>query len=282
MPTLLELLTPRGLTSTPQRTKLVRHRGDQLDMNVLHREGWLETYQSLQDKPIFDGCDTIVSFIGEAGAASRFIGVYTVGTRSPASAEHLPDGCPYPQWLQSSSTHYAMHKCTGFEDLEGRMVIDWGKAALAWHQWLTDRPVLELRPRGRELAPFRDYLRVHLSFRELQVLATQQAAHPDWIAGLSAVGAIYLIVDTRTGAQYVGSATGTGGLWQRWTEYASTGHGGNLRLKERCSAMDGCPQSFQFSILDTFSRSLAPKEALALETFFKYKLGSRSFGLNAN
>lgn len=44
----------------------------------------------------------------------------------------------------------------------------------------------------------------------------------------------------------------------------------------------GCPQSFQFSILDTFSRSLAPREALALETFFKHKLGSRSFGLNAN
>ena len=95
-------------------------------------------------------------------------------------------------------------------------MIDWGKGALAWHQWYRDRPAIEIPPTGRALPPFRDYLRVHLTFDDLQRLATQPDANRDWVAGLSAVGAVYLIVDSVTGEQYVGSATGTGGLWQRW------------------------------------------------------------------
>lgn len=99
---------------------------------------------------------------------------------------------------------------------------------------------------------------------------------------LSAVGGIYSIVNVASGEQYVGSATGNGGIWQRWSDYARTGHGGNLRLQAACGNDTGCPAAFRFSILDTFSRTLSRDEALALETFFKEKLGTRAFGLNAN
>lgn len=276
---LLELLASRGFVPNPKRVKLVRHKNSQVDVEALHSSGQLEMYQSYQDNPVLDGCDQIIVFVGEEGFGSRFIGVYDVGPRRPASETALPGGSAI--WAQSEHFLYALKKRSGFEDLEDRVVVDWGRAALAWHQWLTDRPVLEIRAQGRALPPFRDYLRVHLRFEDLARLTGQPQAHPDWVAALSAVGAVYLIVDRGSGAQYVGSATGNGGLWQRWCEYAKTGRGNNIRLRECCEA-EGYPAAFSFSILETFSRTLSRDEALDLEAFFKRKLGTRAFGLNAN
>jgi len=264
------------------RVKLVRHKDSRYE-EALGRRDWLEWYQRYQSKPVFDQCDQIVVFLGEEGCNSRFVGVYNVGKRSLAADVPLPSNCPYPEWGRSSDFHYDLQKRAGFEDLEDRLVIDWGKAPLSWHQWFTsDREVVEIRPRGRALPPFRDYLRVHLTFEELVRLTAQPEAHRDWVASLSAVGGIYLIVNKSTGKQYVGSATGMGGIWQRWSEYARTGHGDNNRLKELCSQDSKCPGAFSFSILETFSRTLAREEAIASESFFKEKLGTRAFGLNSN
>ena len=280
---LSELLAARGFVPDPKHVKLVRHKDSRFDLEALRTAGWLDTYQKYQSKPVLDGCKQIVVFLGEESFNSRFVGVYDVGARLPASESTLPLGCPLPpEWARPDHFYYPLDKRSGFEDLEDRLVIDWGKAALAWHQWFGDRAVVEIRPRGRFLPPFRDYLRVHLPFDHLVHLAARPDAHRDWVAGLSAVGAIYLVVDGLSGEQYVGSATGNGGLWQRWREYAKTGHCHNLRLKELCDRGDGHPAAFSFSILETFSRSLSREEALSLEGFFKQKLGSRAFGLNAN
>lgn len=282
MISLSELLVARGFTPVPKQTKLVRHKDDRYDVEALHIEGWLETYQMFQAKPVFEGCRQIIVFIGESRLASRFVGVYDVGQGLPSEKAPRAAGCPYPEWFRDGQVFYALEKRAGFEDLEDRLIIDWGKGALAWHQWFTDRAVIEVRPPGRALPPFRDYLRVHLKHDDLRRLAAQPTAHPDWVSALSAVGGIYLIVDGVSGQQYVGSATGNGGLWQRWCEYAKTGHGGNLRLRTLCQNGDVYPKALSFSILETFSRSLALSEAVSLEGFFKKKLGSRAFGLNAN
>ena len=202
-------------------------------------------------------------------------------THVASAAASLPDGCPHPDW-KLSGNFYKLTKRKGFEDLEGRVVIDWGKGALAWCQRYTDREVVEIRRRGRALQPFRDYLRVNLTFDELKRLVSNPGAHRDWEAGLSAVGGIYLIVDSDSGEQYVGSATGIGGLWRRWCEYAKSGHGSNLRLKQLCQPGASRPAAFRFSVLETFSRNLSRDEALKLESFFKKKLGTRAFGLNRN
>lgn len=279
---LSELLTTRGFKPDGKRVKLVRHKDSRLDLEALRSAGWLETYQQFQSNPVFDRCEQLVVFFGEEGFDSRFIGIYDVGTRRPADQAEVPAGFPHPEWASADHVHYELTKRAGFEDLEDRLVVDWGKNAINWHQWYSDRPVVEIRPRGRALPPFRDYLRVNLTFSDLKALVTQSKAHRDWVTGLSAVGGIYLIVNGITGAQYVGSATGASGIWGRWCEYGKTGHGHNQRLMELCKQESGCPGAFRFSILETFSRSLSRDEALSLEYFFKEKLGTRAFGLNAN
>ena len=52
-------------------------------------------------------------------------------------------------------------------------------------------------------------------------------------------------------------------------------------MKEACQ-QPGCPEAFYFSILETFSKTLTKEKAVELEAFFKVKLGTRAFGLNAN
>ncbi|MGC2633917.1 MAG: GIY-YIG nuclease family protein [Candidatus Cybelea sp.] len=276
-----EIFKARGFEPDSNRVKLVRHTEAEVGAELL-QSPWLDYYQKYQHNPIFDECDQIIVFVGEERSKSRFIGVYDVGERMTADeAPSLPAECPRPEWAQGGF-YYPQVRRSGFEDLEGRLIIDWGKDPINWHKPFRDRPVIEIRPPGRTLPPFRDYLLVNLRFDELVRLRENSEAHRDWFHGLKAVGAIYLIVNSRTGQQYVGSATGESGLWQRWSEYAKTGHGNNLRLKEVCTQDAGCPAAFRFSILETFSRSKTRKEALLLEAFFKEKLGTRAFGLNAN
>ena len=42
---------------------------------------------------------------------------------------------------------------------------------------------------------------------------------------------VYVIFDSSSGMQYVGSTSGGNGIWSRWEGYARTGHNGNKALK---------------------------------------------------
>lgn len=52
---------------------------------------------------------------------------------------------------------------------------------------------------------------------------------------------IHLITDTRDGRHYVGKADGSENILQRWTAYATNGHGDDVELR----GLD--PASFRFS-----------------------------------
>jgi hypothetical protein len=160
---LLALLATCGFVPDRKRVKVVRHKDTRFDVEALKRDGWLDVYQQHQSGPVFDGCDQIVVFIGEDATTARFVGVYDVGARERAVDVPLPPEFPYHDWADSGY-FYSLVKRAGFTEFEDRLVIEWGRAALSWHQWCTDREVIELRRRGRALPPFRDYLEVHLSF----------------------------------------------------------------------------------------------------------------------
>ena len=113
----IELIRASGFAADVRQVKLVRHKGDDLDMDQLRNEGWFETYQCFQSKPVFDGCTHIVSVIGEDATASRFVGIYEVQGSTTASPALLPEHCPYTQWGTESRVFYTLKKCPGFEDL---------------------------------------------------------------------------------------------------------------------------------------------------------------------
>lgn len=277
----LDLLELRGFDRSA-KAKLVRHQDSRYPAEELIRHGWLEAYQSYQSRPVFHECEQIVSFVGVEATRALFVGVYDVLEKDPAEGAPIPPGCPYLEWLDSEH-RYLLAKVEGYEDLEERLVIEWGKATLSWHQWLVNKEVIELLPPGHRLAPFADYLDFTLTWDELRYLVQQMDAHRDWRSRLEAVAGIYLILDGLTGKQYVGSASGSGGIWSRWSEYARNGHGGNVILRDLVRADDeSYPRNFLYSILQVLPKTLSRAEVLRWERRYKEKLGTQATGLNLN
>ena len=78
-----------------------------------------------------------------------------------------------------------------------------------------------------------------------------------------------------TDETYVGSATGTGGFWQRWMNYAADGHGGNIGLRERDRS------DYRVSILQVAGSTDTYDDVIAMEMLWKRKLRTRH-SLNRN
>jgi len=274
---IVELLRLRGM-DTSKKIKLVRHQNRRHDLYEMMTTGQLETYQACQSRPVLD-CEFIVSFIGLPYNNARLYGVYKVGARCRVREVSLPQ--TYTVSEDPENWFYQLQKVDGFEDLEERVVIDWGQSTRSWHQWISEKEVIEVLPVGYA-RPFPGYLDFVLSFDELSRIFSYPEANREWQSALSNVAGIYLILQPTTGAQYIGSACGSQGIYGRWKNYVATGHGGNKRLKEICDKDSNVHREFRFSILRTLPKSLTQKEVLDFEDFYKKKLGSRAFGLNEN
>lgn len=81
----------------------------------------------------------------------------------------------------------------------------------------------------------------------------------------------------------MGSATGQGGIWQRWCAYADNGHGGNVELA-RLLREEGPDrqQHFRYSVLEIPDTHATDEEVLRRERHWKDVLMTRGVGLNAN
>ena len=86
-----------------------------------------------------------------------------------------------------------------------------------------------------------------------------------------------MLVNKETGQQYVGSAKGEESLWGRLSEYARTGHGGNVELMHRKDAR------YQVGLLQVVDLSLPDHSIEEIEGWWKQKLMTRGeHGLNRN
>lgn len=158
-------------------------------------------------------------------------------------------------------------------------------------------PVLELDPKNGEpiaemplshildkrvtLADFVGFDNVNLDYKTLKHIVSDNIL--SWKSALSKVKGVYLIVDTLTGKQYVGSAYGDECIWQRWSNYAKNGHGGNVELKELINNNGtDYKYNFNYSILEVCNMNLGNDYVIERETHWKDVLFTRKFGLNKN
>lgn len=158
-------------------------------------------------------------------------------------------------------------------------------------------PVLELEPRNGEpiakiqlshildkrvaLADFIGFDKVNIDYKTLKYIISDNIS--SWKSALSNVMGIYLIVDMLTGKQYIGSAYGDECIWQRWSNYAKDGHGGNIELKELLKENgEEYKFNFKYSILEVCNMNLGSEYIIGRETHWKEVLLTRKFGLNKN
>ena len=142
--------------------------------------------------------------------------------------------------------------------------------------------VLEVLREPYSGQPFPGYESIDLPFSQLEALVRNNRT--DWKTALENVHGVYLITDTRTGKRYVGSAYGEQGIWSRWVEYATSGHGWDTELRKLVEPDLGYPRkNFRFTLLEYRAARTPEKIILERETFWKkVLLAQGKYGLNLN
>lgn len=141
--------------------------------------------------------------------------------------------------------------------------------------------VSAVREKKLSVEEFPGFNSVCVSFQKLQIIIEQQIQ--SWYGALSNIKGVYLIADTKAGKLYVGSATGDSGIWQRWSSYVTSGHGGNKELRAlfKSKPTDYCSH-FQYSILEIADSHASDDYILKRESYWKDVLMSRVHGYNSN
>jgi len=138
-----------------------------------------------------------------------------------------------------------------------------------------------------DISTFNGYENINLSFSELKIALGQK----EWQDALKNQQGVYLLIDRSTGKQYVGSATGSDGIYGRWYGYVkSKSHaqendsdehsGGNKRLKELGG--EYIASNFNYIILEVFGHKVDSRVVHARESWWKSALHTREFGYNSN
>jgi GIY-YIG catalytic domain len=189
------------------------------------------------------------------------------------------------EWIEQRELYYYdLSEVPETNAFNGRIVVNFERPGrqsyLLAERWQDNLNVSEVKAARLQFEEFPGYRGVHLSYSKLQTLV--RTATADWRAALSQVAGVYLIVHVPTGGFYVGSAQGAGGIWQRWSDYAASGHGGNVVLKKLLSQPSTSAQDFEFAILEVADVDSSQVEILARESHWKQVLKTRSLGMNRN
>lgn len=235
-------------------------------------DGSFKEWQEWQNRRNFE-CRHVVSLIRFGRDQWLLAGVYEVHGVSPR------------KYKGKTTYMYSTSLVPGLDHLVGRAIVrfkrNFRQAYLRGNRYIDRLVVAEIRPRRVSVGDFPGFHSVLLSSRLLRTVTRE--AVPSWKAALGNVSGVYVIVDTQTGKQYVGSAQGEGGFWQRWTNYAKTGHGGNKELRDLLRKKGASyADRFQFAVLEVCDIGANPEYVLQREAHWKRVLCSREFGYNGN
>lgn len=263
-----ELFSLRTDLLSKSKVKLVRHQDSRVEYRdvIKDREKLIE-YQREQSKNVFGNTDYIVSFIGQENTKSLLFGVFKVDKVEKIGHKFF----------------YELNEVDVFSELNDRVVIEWGSATRAWHQNYNGYPkeILEILPKGY-LGDFPGLTNFILDYEELKRLVNNPDANRDWKTHLSSVNGVYMILDKLSGNQYIGSACGKEGIWQRWEDYVKTRDGGNQCLIDLCCSDINYHKNFQYTVLQTLPSNLTKNEVIEIENLYKIKFGTKVHGLNLN
>ncbi len=133
----------------------------------------------------------------------------------------------------------------------------------------------------RLVSQFTDYDSVELTFDDLSEIVSNH--YSDYYKAFSSVKAVYMIIDGNTGKLYIGSAYGEDGIWGRWSTYVETCHGNNEALVELYNEKGyDYFKKFKYIILHILPMKASSADVIALESMYKDRFLTKTFGLNRN
>jgi hypothetical protein len=266
---LLKVVNP-GISPEKCKLHLASWNGEDHPLDVF-LAGNFDKWQPWQTKRNFERKYVIALIALPASNQWLFAGLYT----SHGS-----------EWKKEHKLHYyKLSPSVSCSKFEGRLVVTFSRTGrqsyLNAENWASEIAVAELKAEKMSIAEFPGYRNINLSKGELETIMRQ--CLESWRTALSNVAGVYVISDTASGKLYVGSATGEGGLWQRWSQYAATGHGGNKELRELLRETGAkSAENFRFAVLEIADIHSSEREVLQRELHWKEVLLTRQHGYNAN
>ena len=295
--TLKDLIKLEGLEYENLKFRVVRHK--------MNRKGWedfdnlirfdnemLSAFAGSQERLVYKDADIILTFVALPGTKALFRTAHiNHGQISFNQYKKYYKGYkPFLNYRKNNSREenvlddlyfYKLEDSNLLESYKNRLVIEWGKSTVSWVQSSIEKKVTEIYPKGF-VSLFPGWDKVHLSHKELTEIINNPNGNKDWYEYLSRHSGVYVIFDSSTGNQYVGSASGGKGIWSRWEGYVKTGHNGNKGLKALAKNNPNFANNFTYSLHHVFPRTVSKNDVLYYESLLKNKLGSRAFGLNEN
>lgn len=275
MLTFNQLLHRGGLD--PVNVRLVRHKPGH-DLHRVVFDAAMKCEQEFREYQEMQGKDQVIT---QFRAAKQLAGFVVDPTTKQTVfmgvwdqlGERIPTLDPFTHASPKSTTvAFTTRLCPEFDLYRGRLIIDWGDGERAWVQRADnqDKDIIEIRQQ-REDPAFPGFAKL---FQPLHDIENVPVA---WAEVLRNARGIYLLVHRESGQQYVGSAYGEGGFFNRWNGYAD-GHGGNVAMKELGASVE----AYDAAILEVVGSDATVEDVFARETLWKLKLGTRVKGLNRN
>ncbi|MDA8926340.1 GIY-YIG nuclease family protein [Gammaproteobacteria bacterium] len=277
--------------------KIVRHKMNQkgwedFDNLIRFDNEMLSAFAGSQERLVYKDADIILTFVALPGTKALFRTAHiNHGQISFNQYKKYYKGYkPFLNYRKINSREesvlddhffYKLEDSNLLEAFKNRLVIEWGKSTVSWVQSSVEKEVTEIYPKGF-VSLFPGWDKVHLSHKELTEIINNPNGNKDWYEYLSRHSGVYVIFDSSTGNQYVGSASGGNGIWSRWEGYVRTGHNGNKGLKALAKDNPDFANTFTYSLHHVFPKTVSKKDVLYYESLLKNKLGSRAFGLNEN
>lgn len=138
----------------PAKVYLLRHSFSRKDFRECYEKGMVLEYTRQQNQGFGKGYDYWCVFISEHGTLARFFGCYRVTGYVPDSPSVIPSCFPDVTAFQGKRAYFSLEHLELLEEYENRLVIDWGNAAIRWHQKGTnEKPVSYILPNEKQVFP---------------------------------------------------------------------------------------------------------------------------------
>lgn len=176
-----------------------------------------------------------------------------------------------------------------FKPFFGRIILKWKKKntfsryVFNLDTFLDDLVVKQILPDLYNGEDFNGYDNVFLSYSRLNDVLNEKIM-PTYCEALKKITGIYCLTNTDNGKLYIGSASGQGGILQRWKNYLDTSHGGNKKLI-RLYDKEGehyFVKHFTFTLLEYFGLNYDPDKIKDRERYWKKCLDTVENGYNDN
>ena len=295
--TLKDLIKLEGLEYENLKFRVVRHKmnrkyWEDFDNLIRFDNEMLSAFAGSQERLVYKDADIILTFVALPGTKALFRTAHiNHGQISFNQYKKYYKGYkPFLNYRKINSREedvlddlyfYKLEDSNLLESYKNRLVIEWGKSTVSWVQSSIAKEITEIYPKGF-VSLFPGWDKVHLSHKELTEIINNPNGNKDWYEYLSRHSGVYVIFDSLTGNQYVGSASGGNGIWSRWEGYVKTGHNGNKGLKALAKNNPDFANNFTYSLHHVFPKTVSKNDVLYYESLLKNKLGSRAFGLNEN